>query len=45
MDQSLDKSYLADLALGDAQNAFFKRLWTHSLIVSSCKQDSEDSIK
>lgn len=45
MDQSLNKSYLADLALGDAHNAFLKLLWTHSLIVSSCEQDREDSIK
>lgn len=41
MDQNLDKSYLADLALG----AFLKLLWTHSLIISSCEQDGEDSIK
>lgn len=40
MDQSLDQSYLADLALGDAHNAFLKLLWTYSLIVSSSEQDS-----
>lgn len=45
MDQSLDKSYLTDLALGDTYSAFLKFFWTYSLIVSSCEQDCEDPIK
>lgn len=45
MDQNPDKRYLADLALGNTHNAFLKLLWTHSLIVSSCEQHSEDLMK